>query len=306
MTSIIRNMIRGIRSPIPSGYVIGRTDPGTGEVHLISLKALGTAQAAAGGGGGGTNYTAGAGIGIASGVISNTGGVTAGAGITVVPGGAISNTGVLSVTAGTNVAIGGTAANPIINASGGGGGPTALSFSSTVLLNAGSFPNDRVYQSNQSFTVGAGGRLHASVVMRARTATNAPIALITSAGTGWVGILTSGPTALQLFYTTNNGVSYTQLGSAITVACPNFQDEQFAGFHLRLTPTESGGPTGTLLEFWVDGFTISNAAAVMQYFDNSSGINAITGGPWYVGAGLTCTVGPSNTDITNAALYAGA
>ena len=49
MAAIIRNMIRGIRSPIPSGYVVGRTDPGSGDAHLIPLQALGQAVTSAGG-----------------------------------------------------------------------------------------------------------------------------------------------------------------------------------------------------------------------------------------------------------------
>ncbi len=32
--------VRGLRSPIPTGYVLGRTDPGTGDAHLISIDTL--------------------------------------------------------------------------------------------------------------------------------------------------------------------------------------------------------------------------------------------------------------------------
>ena len=33
--------IRGIRSPIPSGYLLGRSDPGTGDVQLIPIGGIG-------------------------------------------------------------------------------------------------------------------------------------------------------------------------------------------------------------------------------------------------------------------------
>jgi len=60
--------IRGIRSSIPSGYVLGRTQPGQGAPHLIAIKDL--ASSSGGGGGGATalsglsdvNVTEGAGI----------------------------------------------------------------------------------------------------------------------------------------------------------------------------------------------------------------------------------------------------
>ena len=46
--------IRGIRTPIPGGHVLGRTDQGTGDTQLIPLKDLGQALVAGGGGGGGS------------------------------------------------------------------------------------------------------------------------------------------------------------------------------------------------------------------------------------------------------------
>jgi hypothetical protein len=45
--------IHGIRSPIPPGYVLGRTSRGQGDVELISLSKLGNALVTAGQGGGG-------------------------------------------------------------------------------------------------------------------------------------------------------------------------------------------------------------------------------------------------------------
>lgn len=40
--------VRGLRSPIPTGYVLGRVSPGTGEVQLIDITTLAIAVAATG------------------------------------------------------------------------------------------------------------------------------------------------------------------------------------------------------------------------------------------------------------------
>ena len=48
--------VRGIRSPIPSGYVIGRTVPGVGDAHLIPIADF-TGKPSVGGGGGGGGAT---------------------------------------------------------------------------------------------------------------------------------------------------------------------------------------------------------------------------------------------------------
>ena len=45
--------IRGIRTPIPAGYVLGRTSQGKGDTQLIAIADLGKALVAVGGGGGG-------------------------------------------------------------------------------------------------------------------------------------------------------------------------------------------------------------------------------------------------------------
>jgi len=64
--------IRGIRSPVPSGYVLGRVAPGVGEVHLIDIQALASQILATG---------AVAGAGGLAGITQLTGDVTAGPGV---------------------------------------------------------------------------------------------------------------------------------------------------------------------------------------------------------------------------------
>ena len=41
MTGVLNNKVLGIKGSMPSGYVLGRTDPGTGQVQMIDLTTLG-------------------------------------------------------------------------------------------------------------------------------------------------------------------------------------------------------------------------------------------------------------------------
>lgn len=51
--NVLKQRLRGIRSSIPQGYILGRVSGGVGDVELISLKNLGSAIISAGGGGSG-------------------------------------------------------------------------------------------------------------------------------------------------------------------------------------------------------------------------------------------------------------
>lgn len=62
MAKTIDRKIRGIRTSIPSGYVLGRTETGEGDVHLISIRELGGALTSPSNGGSGAS-----GSGVASG-----------------------------------------------------------------------------------------------------------------------------------------------------------------------------------------------------------------------------------------------
>ena len=115
--------VRGIRSTIPSGYILGRTDAGTGDPHLVSMDTLADQV-------------------IATGKVAGTG--SAGSGSVIYPaltdgqlpiGKTGSNPQAAQLTAGTNITITNGPGSITIAASGGGGGG-ALALISTLTASA--------------------------------------------------------------------------------------------------------------------------------------------------------------------------